>query len=112
MCERTYGVTEIANLLGTCRATVLSWCRNGKIVSDKAPGRLGGYSVKESDLKRFLEQHPIYYSENVYVALNVGSRSSNIDFCISELEKSIETLTTELNRLKVIKGMMKGEKKR
>ena len=67
--------------------------------------------MKEADLKAFLDQNPLYYSDNVYFTLNIRNSTSNIDNCIDEIEKTITTLTAELNRLKVIKGWLKGEKR-
>ena len=109
--EKAFRVEEVADLLGVCKETVRAWVRKGKLQAT-ADSRKNGYLVKASDLKNFLEDNPIYYSDRVHYTLNIRNSTSNIDTCIDEIEKTITTLTAELNRLKVIKGWLKGEKKR
>lgn len=108
--EKAYRVEEVADLLGVCKETIRAWVRKGKLQAI-ADSRKNGYLVKASDLKNFLEDNPIYYSDRVYFSLNIRNSTSNIDNCIEEVEKTIEVLTRELNRLKIIKGWLKGEKK-
>lgn len=91
MAEKTYKVEEIADLLGVCKESVRAWIRKGKL---NASGccRKNGYFVKEADLKAFLDQNPLYYSDNVYFTLNIRNSTSNIDTCIDEIEKTLQLL--------------------
>lgn len=112
--ERTLNTEEALKILKDCYITdsvqtLRKWIREGKIIAEGSPYRQEGYTIKEDDLKAFIEEERPGFLEILKVYHQANDRiSTGITSIVNQQERlipqKIEVSNTKMEEMKIMES--------
>lgn len=104
----TYSSRDISRLLGVTEETVRRWARNGELDCTYS-SRKDGYSIKGSEIVKFLTNHPRYLVKGAESVEGVDS--GTVSYGSFAIKRLLEEIDISEKRITKLEGEIEKEKR-
>lgn len=107
----TYSSRDISRLLGVTEETVRRWARNGELDCTYS-SRKDGYSIKGSEIVKFLTDHPRYLVKGAESVEDVdGVDGGTVSYGSFAIKRLLEEIDISEKRITKLEGEIEKEKR-